>query len=355
MESRSVGPRSINADARADAAANGSSVESIVHHPASWLVLTAGLIFVGGGIFIYVGASRQFSPPWPGAVFAACFGGLGAIALLAGLNSILLPKRIRHAPLSSLPGVPTGPVVCEYAAFSGWVRYELESTEGGWELRPSARQWREMRWLWIGFGIFCFLGGMAFLSRIFHDRGEFGWPGAIVLATIAAYVIVGVTWGLIAEMTRAERRRMTTLTYCEARKELMLETPRFRSSKQDEPAFSGAWTVASEGKRQRLVIPRQLVAAVQLCPWKYRVSSHSEESSSWAVQGVLVLKLQPHRGFERVPMLVTNDYVGAARLMQRAAERLDVPFLFCADADGWAAEDARADDRASRKTGSKSH
>ena len=47
-------------------------------------------------------------------------------------------------------------------------------------------------------------------------------------------------------------------------------------------------------------------------------------------------------GYSRQPVLLTSDFVGAARLMQRLAMALDVPYLFCADAEVWKAENNRA-------------
>jgi hypothetical protein len=47
----------------------------------------------------------------------------------------------------------------------------------------------------------------------------------------------------------------------------------------------------------------------------------------------------------KLGVLLTNDFVGAARLMQRLAHTLHVPYLFFADATGWKAEAIRAKDR----------
>jgi hypothetical protein len=43
--------------------------------------------------------------------------------------------------------------------------------------------------------------------------------------------------------------------------------------------------------------------------------------------------------------LLTSDFVEAARLMQRLAETLKVPYLFCADGEGWKAEEIRSKSR----------
>ena len=43
-----------------------------------------------------------------------------------------------------------------------------------------------------------------------------------------------------------------------------------------------------------------------------------------------------------MPLLLTNDFAGAARLMERVAATLGVPYLFSANADGWKAELQRA-------------
>ena len=47
-------------------------------------------------------------------------------------------------------------------------------------------------------------------------------------------------------------------------------------------------------KRQRRAIPRELVAAVQLCPWKF-VLARPAALTTWVVQGSLVLRPPPRR------------------------------------------------------------
>jgi hypothetical protein len=53
----------------------------------------------------------------------------------------------------------------------------------------------------------------------------------------------------------------------------------------------------------------------------------------------------------RLPITLTSDSAGAARLMQRLAATLEVPYLFAADAAGWQAEEARAAKRPSLRVG----
>ena len=92
-------------------------------------------------------------------------------------------------------------------------------------------------------------------------------------------------------------------------------------------------------ERHRVTILRDLVVAVQLCPWKY-VAGTSERVKAWAVQGLLILSSTEQGVYHRLPVLLTGDFVGAARLMQRLADALHVPYLFCCDAEGWRSEES---------------
>jgi hypothetical protein len=49
--------------------------------------------------------------------------------------------------------------------------------------------------------------------------------------------------------------------------------------------------------------------------------------------------------------LLTGDFVGAARLTQRLAQTLQVPYVFCADAVGWKTEETRAKNRPPLRAG----
>jgi len=103
--------------------------------------------------------------------------------------------------------------------------------------------------------------------------------------------------------------------------------------------------VVGATKKHHLTVPRDLVAAVQLCPWKVVTVVSRGRESAWAVQGLLVLKSAEDTSFHRLPIMLTCDAVGAARLMQQLAAVLQVPFLFCADAAGWKAELMQAKNR----------
>jgi hypothetical protein len=100
--------------------------------------------------------------------------------------------------------------------------------------------------------------------------------------------------------------------------------------------------------RRKLLIPVQSLVAVQLCPWHHRVGSGE---TTLAVQGLIVIERIEGSGYERLPILVTGDFVGAARLMRRLSEVLQVPYLFGADAAVWKAEFSRAQSRPPLKSG----
>jgi hypothetical protein len=105
--------------------------------------------------------------------------------------------------------------------------------------------------------------------------------------------------------------------------------------------------------RSEVLIPRHLIAAVQVCAWKYAFSDGNESTTTWAVQGLLVLRNAENDQFQRIPILVTQDFVGLAKLMQALGRALNVPFIYSADAAAWRAEAVRAKTRPPVRSGGK--
>jgi hypothetical protein len=70
-----------------------------------------------------------------------------------------------------------------------------------------------------------------------------------------------------------------------------------------------------------------------------------------AARGVLVLHFAANIAYPRLPILLTSDVRGAARLMQRLALTLCVPYLFHANEAGWQAEAKRAKIRPALRAG----
>ncbi len=93
------------------------------------------------------------------------------------------------------------------------------------------------------------------------------------------------------------------------------------------------------------------MVAVQLCPWKFVVGNSSNSLTTWAVQGLIVLAHSDIDTYDRLPILLTSDFVGAARLMHKLGEVLQVPYVYGADAAGWKAETIRARTRPPLKSG----
>ena len=77
----------------------------------------------------------------------------------------------------------------------------------------------------------------------------------------------------------------------------------------------------------------------------------NDQEATWAVQGLLVLASPAETVYHRLPLMLTANFAGAARLMERLAATLGVPYLYDADAAGWQAEARRAKDRPQLKVG----
>jgi len=200
----------------------------------------------------------------------------------------------------------------------------------------------------IAFGIVFLTAFAGLLTWIFHrELNNAGWAVSAICA-IGGTVFCGVpAILLIGLLLRSGYRQLCRLSIPGNGDDLELDLPHTRESEKTDLAAGLRWTFVGETKRQCLAIPRELVSAVQLCPWHFVL----QDGATDAVQGLLVLKRSPAGDYYRLPILLTSDVVGGARLLQRLATTLQVPYLFCADAAGWRAEGARAKTRPPLKHG----
>lgn len=316
-------------------------VESEVHIPGRALMLLAGMLFAGVGCgSFFVRPQRGDFPVWIPLVFGGAFLGFGLVMLGWCLKRLLCPTRIRHATADVLPDVPTDPVPREFSVVHGKLTHELvEVGNGAWQFRPAERAWRHNRNFMLGFGVPFSIVFAAITTWSFHEKHD--WVIAAMLGIGATLLCGGTAFGLIFMIVRAGYRRLARLDIPSDQGDLELDMPQEPDAEQADMAKGVQWIFVGDTKRQRLTIPREQVAVVQLCPWNFRVGN----SSTWAVQGLLVLSPTSDGRHLRVPLLLTSDFAGAARLLQRLAATLEVPFRFHADAAGWWVEDQRAKTR----------
>jgi hypothetical protein len=296
------------------------------------------------GFFELGRAGPQGMAAWIARLGAAVFAALGGIVVAWAAGSILWPARIRHAAAEVVPSLPTEPVIREGAVVHGRLTHELVEDGGGWQLRLRSTLWRHDKQFLLGFGIPLLVLCSGALSWSLHRQG-LSWPVAILFGATASILSGGTAIVVIGMTTRASHRRLASLNIPRADGDLELDSPADLEAEGAELHAALKWLFLGDTKRQRLTIPRRLVAAVQLCPWKVAIGTASDQRVTWAVQGLLVLTPTEEGKYYRLPLLLTSDYVGAARLMQQLASTLQVPYLFCADATGWNVEAARAKNR----------
>ncbi len=327
-------------------------VESKVHRPGLALVFLAGIVFTAIPCILLL-----CSVPAPNATAvvllrggAAIFALFGGAALLYWVRAIAVPVYIHHAAADVLPDVPTEPLTVEGSIVHGRLTHELRETDTGWELRPAGGLRRNDRRFLVGFGVpflVLFAGLLTWtFSNEFAQQGFLGWMAAAVAAVTLTALCVGSALLIIGAIHRASFDRLAKLTIPANGGELNFECSRLPDLKDGSLAAALKFIFGPTGKN-RLQIRRDLATAVQLCPWKYSAG----ESNTWAVQGLLVLRSLTDGAYHRVPLFLTGDCVGAARLMQRLADVLHVPYLFHADAAGWKAESIRASRRPPLRAG----
>jgi hypothetical protein len=288
-------------------------------------------------------------PLWIARLCTAVFALLWGAPLPSVIGRIVSPRRVRHAAPNVLPGVPREPVVLEGSVVHGRVTHELVEDPDSWHFRPAMRQWTNDKRFLLGFGIpfsIFFAGVLSWALR--REDGVGTWPLAIVCGIGATLGSGGPAFVAIGMMMRAGYRRLCCLSIPRNGDALELDAPAEIDPAKADQTAGFKWVFHGECVRQRLTIPRDLLRAVQLCPWKHVVRS---SSVVWAVQGLLIVASPSEGEYRRLPILLSSDVGGAAGLMQQLAATLGVPFLFCADAAGFEAERIRAQDRRPLRAG----
>ena len=225
----------------------------------------------------------------------------------------------------------------EGAVVHNRLKHRLYETDMGWELRPIEGLWRNDRRFLVGFGV-------PFLVLSASLAGQ-----TSVAAAVLAALCVGSALLIIGAIHRASYDRLTKLRIPANGEELDFDgsdLPDLTYGSLGE-ALKFYFGPAGRDPPQRIQIPRDLIAAVQLCPWKYS----SGDTDAWAVQGLLVLRSLTDGVYHQLPLFLTIECVGAARLMRRLADVLRVPYLFYADAAGWKEEAMRARSRPPLRAG----
>jgi hypothetical protein len=337
-------------------------VDSKVFYPRTGIGFLLGVLFILTGIiaffFIVADLHLPSTVQW---IFASIMGGtftfFGLTLIVCCISRMCWMPHIRHTANSVLLHVPDEPVICELQYVDTFLTHELIENAQGWELRPASAILRNYKLLLFCFGIpfsILFSGFFGFMlhESMFNKQDVFsGWLAAVLIGIIATIVCGGTPLLLIGMTLRANYKRLSKLTILRNRTNLELETAIAPDVEKASLLDGLNWYIMGSCKRQRLVIPRDQIAAVQLCPWKYTVKEGLGNTSTWAVQGILVLASSQEDSYNRLPLLLTHDFIGAARIMQRLAKTLGVPYLFYADAAGWKTEILRAQNRLPLKTG----
>jgi hypothetical protein len=325
-------------------------VESEVYRPGGRFVLSVGtLLLLAGAIgFLAIGGAGPAGLPfWVAILCLGLFTLLGGTVTASTIGSILWPAHVHHASLDVVPGVPKEPMIRDGSVVYGRLTHELCEDAQGWQFRPARHLWRHDKGWLFGLGIPFLVLFSGLLAWVLHNQlGLGGWAISAVCGTFVVVVCGGPAVLFLGMVMRAGYRRLSRLTIPRNGNDLELDAPEELNPEKAGLTEALRWVFQGETKRHRLSIPRELVVAVQLCPWKFVVGDPSSGlTTTWAVQGLLVVATSEEAEYHRLSLLLTSDFVGAARLMQRLAHVLHVPYLFCADAEGWKAEEMRAKTR----------
>lgn len=301
---------------------------------------------------LVAGGLARGVPNWIVALGAGIFAAFGAIILAIGIRNVTDPVCVRHATLDTFPDVSSEPLLREGSVVHGRLTHELTQGNQAWQFQPQKKHWRNDKRVLLGFGIpflTMFSGVMSWIIQ--HEVNALGWPASIACGISITLLCGGSALLLIGLFLRASYRRLCWLNIPKNGNDLELDAPEEVDLGETDLAAAVKWLSIREINRHRLTIPRRLIRAVQLCPWKFTLGNSAGKSTTWAVQGSLVLKSPAEDTCCRIPLLLTSDFAGAAGLMQRLAATLDVPYLFYADAAGWQAEETAARQRPPMRIG----
>ncbi len=240
-------------------------------------------------------------------------------------------------------------MIWEGSIAHGRLTHELVETAQDWELRPIERNLCNDKRLLFGFGIPFLVFFSCLLIWIFHYKLNIGLAVSVLRGIIITVVCGGTALLLIGILIRFGYSQLCHLIIPLNNNDLELELREEPKLQNRDVTAEIKSLVTGATKMQRLIIQRNSLAAVQLCPWKFDFGT--DRQCAYAVQGVLVL-VSSHTGeYKRIPLLITSDFAGAAKLIQQLAQVLKVPYLFYGDAMHWKAENIRAKNRPPLKSG----
>ncbi len=322
-------------------------MESEIHVPGMPLPLLGGVlltIFGAIGTVIYYPWTGPAS--WPanvgyGLPISGALVALGLLCFASWLHNRSRPDRIRHARPEAFPGISDEPVVTVHPTVIGRLSHELVETHHGWEFRGSGQLAQQDVFYFIGFGV------LFLLAMI--------WPLGSAMGVawgIAALLPMTAGLGFVFIIALALRSGYSALSRCVVPRDggdVEIDLVKFELSENPNPGEALQVLFGGNAKREIRTIPRVSIAAIQACPWKLVIGDQRDQLTVMALQGVLVVR--GSAGFERLPLMLTGDFRGAARLLQRVAEVLEVPYFFHGDVEGWNEELSRAQSRPRLKAG----
>jgi len=329
--------------------------ESALHEPGSRIAVVIGTLF------ILIGAGIPFAPEagagpaqwWIALIMSGAFTVLGLLPLVIGLYRILTPVSVRHADASVLPHIPRGPVLHEGSFPFASLTHELVEDSFGWTLQPRADNVRHPYLFLIGFGVPFLLMFAGLLSWVFRrDNLLPNWPQAIAAASFVTMATCGTAItgiGILLLSAHSEHRKVRIPS---DGGDITIESPAEIDPARTDSVARLQRALTGRGCCRR-TLPRESVIAVQLCTWRGR----TEKTSASGVQGNLIIEppvvgelpeetpsqlSATPRVEERLSLLLTSDFRGAARLMGALAEALDVLYLFNASETDWNTEHTTA-------------
>lgn len=246
--------------------------ESQVYRPGRWLALVVGTVILLSGScgFLCFGSDLSGPPFWLLKLATAVFALMGGTLTIYAIGILVVPARITHASLALLPAVPNEPVITEGWVVHGRLTHELSEDSGGWQIRPAKSLLHNDKRFLFGFGIPFLLIFSTLLTWCLHTTMQFGnWAVSAMCALFVTAITAGTSFLLLGTLLRASYQRLARLTIPRDGNDLELDAPAEVVPEKVDLDGQLSWLFLGDVERQQLKIPRNLVVAVQLCPWKH--------------------------------------------------------------------------------------
>jgi len=315
---------------------------SRVHDPSLVLLFLFATVLLLAGVGCGVLISRSESDSFGQIVgyLIASIVTLFGVCLFGVAFKRSVPVEIRHAGIDVLPDLSREPICDDPLVYemSAAFRYEIVQDRDEWRLQPDRKAINNMNRFIYGFLIAFLMSVAGVISWKFVEDGTMTWPVSLLVTYSVTFFMGALILAFFATIQEFREGKSFVLIIPENKSDIQIVKQSQRSSTSSRTSSKRTIRSKVRDLHEPRTISRDSLCAVQLCAWKQKVIDDGDRVTSLNLQAFLVLKNEIAGGYERIPILVFEEFFESARHMESLSVILDVPFIYCADAESWQAE-----------------